>query len=331
MKSIRARYGLLFAVLFGLLGIQCVPPVFAQDVPPPTTQEVDVAEVFRRGNMTVRIDGFMSDVDMAATSAYGPPADDSHKWFLTLIVDESVASKLLLAELVTKPELKAWASVDDPKKSWSHLNVYNATDKTQEFRWKNIKLTGYPTLLLQPPRNWDFGNPATVVLQRSGYAAGTSGKISQDLSQAILLYTKKLAQEGRLALHREDLPSGFTKPPARRRGGFEAGPASSPAEAPTGGFGQTPFAPPGPNSAPAFNPLDLLPQTVNINPPQPTTPQPAPSLLPLILQLVSGIASGQGFGNLLLTLLAIIQSYRTMLQRQSIKPAESSAKHIIVS
>jgi hypothetical protein len=195
MKAAFRTIGLMFAVTLAVQSLRCIPPVFAQDVPPPTAVEVDTDEVFRRGNLTVKINGYMSDIDMAATSAYGPPADDSHKWFITILADESAESKQLLSDIANKPELRAWVNVEKPKESWSHFNVYYSKDKTQSFRWSHIKVDRLPVVLLQPPRNWDFGNPATVVLQRSGYTE--SSQLSKDFSQAIYVYTTKLAREGR--------------------------------------------------------------------------------------------------------------------------------------
>lgn len=321
MKAAFRTIGLMFAVTLAVQSLRCIPPVFAQDVPPPTAVEVDTDEVFRRGNLTVKINGYMSDIDMAATGAYGPPADDSHKWFITILADESPESKQLLSDIANKPELRAWVSVEKPKESWSHFNVYYSKDKTQSFRWSHIKVDRLPVVLLQPPRNWDFGNPATVVLQRSGYTEPS--QLSKDLSQAIYAYTTKLAREGRLALHREDLPAGFARPskPTDKKRGYEAGPSSSEETAPTGGFGQVPFAPPGPNERSPFNPIDILPR-VTINPAQPQAqPQPTPEANPLSLigLALSSLTTGQGFGNLLLLGLLGVQTFRSVRQARGQK------------
>jgi hypothetical protein len=60
-------------------------------------------------------------------------------------------------------------NVKNPKASWAHYNVFSAQDDTQKWRWANIKLTTFPTIIVQPPRSGEYGSPATVATQISGY------------------------------------------------------------------------------------------------------------------------------------------------------------------
>ena len=59
--------------------------------------------------------------------------------------------------------LLALANPNVPKQSWAHYTVYDRDDRSQAFRFENIKVTASPTLLVQPPRTGRFGDPATVV------------------------------------------------------------------------------------------------------------------------------------------------------------------------
>lgn len=144
--------------------------------------EVDVAEVLRRRDHVTRAGrGPMASADRAIGDALAPPPDDSAKWFITVIVERGAKeSDCLLYDLKHSPELRAWANPDEPVGSWAHLNVYDKDDKTQDFRWKNLKIPGYPVMLLQPPAkladesirdSWIWGDPSTVVAQWSGYDA----------------------------------------------------------------------------------------------------------------------------------------------------------------
>mgnify|MGYP001608249999 CR=1 FL=1 len=165
--------------------------VFAADLNVPQAAS---DEVLRRGS-SVEMVGIITEDDILV--ALGPPADDSHKWFLTVITRPGCsACALLKAEWSIKPELLAFARPGDPENSWSHYNVYRSDDPTQSFRWQGIQITEYPTVLVQPPRNGQYGDPATVVMQRSGYAGGAPS-LAGAIRSAVLAYATRQPRAAR--------------------------------------------------------------------------------------------------------------------------------------
>ena len=62
----------------------------------------------------------------------------------------------------------------------------------QDWRWKQIKIEGYPTVLIQPPINGQYGDPATVVFQQTGYD-GDAEKLSNRMTVATRRYVDSLA------------------------------------------------------------------------------------------------------------------------------------------
>lgn len=126
---------------------------------------------------------------MAAMAA--PPPDDSHKWYITVIRQRGCAAcDRLLTDFARHPELKAFADTAEHSQSWSHFNVFAAEDQTQRWRWAKIKIEDYPTLLLQPPLNRKFGDPRTVVLQKTGYS-GDAAALAEEMRRAIKYYISK--------------------------------------------------------------------------------------------------------------------------------------------
>lgn len=142
--------------------------------------EVDVEEVQRRGDRVVRAGrGPMGGADRAIGDAMAPPPDDSHKWFFTIVIERGEReSDTLLYDLKHSPELRAWANPDEAKESWSHVNIYVRGDESQDWRFKNLQVSKYPCMVLQPPakllsdadpKSWEWGDPSTVVWQWDGY------------------------------------------------------------------------------------------------------------------------------------------------------------------
>ena len=68
---------------------------------------------------------------------------------------------------------------------------YRSDDTTQSWRWKNLRISGYPTILIQPPRNRKFGDPSTVVMQCAGYE-GDAKQLSGAMSTAIRKYVERV-------------------------------------------------------------------------------------------------------------------------------------------
>lgn len=156
--------------------------------------EVDRDEVLRRGDMVTKAgDGLFRGGNDAVNDALAIPADDSDKWFITLITSPGCQPcERLRADWQTKPELMAFANPHDAKKSWAHFNIYSLQDKTQEWRFKNITVKGTPTVLIQPPRNGQFGDPTVTVWQFSGYD-GDSKKLATAMRDKIVAYAKRVS------------------------------------------------------------------------------------------------------------------------------------------
>ena len=157
--------------------------------------EVNQAEILRLGDMVQRVDGLRHGqaVEDALVEAMQPPADDADKWFISVIVTKScVPCQRLKADWATSPSLLALADPNDPNRSWAHYNLYYHEDKSQAWRWEDIAITAYPTILVQPPRSEAYGDPATVVYQ--GTYDGNSRALASDMAQAIRRYVAKLAE-----------------------------------------------------------------------------------------------------------------------------------------
>jgi len=158
-------------------------------------QSIDPHEIVRRGNRVEAVNTTathaQASTDADVLAALAPPADDSHKWFISVItLDGCAPCKRLLADWQSSPALAAFAQPGNPRASWAHLNIYAAEDETQTWRWKNIAVKSYPTILLQPPRHGRYGNAATVVLQKSGYN-GAPSELAAQLRAAIEKQARK--------------------------------------------------------------------------------------------------------------------------------------------
>ncbi len=126
--------------------------------------------------------------------ALAPPASDADKWFITVVTMQGCAGcERLKRDWVTNEWLLALANPADPKSSWSHYNAYSREDKSQAWRFEKLRITAYPTVLVQPPRTGRFGNPATIVYQ--GTYGGNPQRLAEEITRAIKLYVKKLAEK----------------------------------------------------------------------------------------------------------------------------------------
>ncbi len=250
--------------------------------------QVDVAEVLRRGDHMTRAGrGPMGSSERTIGDAVSPPADDSHKWFVSIIVERgSKESEALLYDLKHSPDLRAWANPEEARDSWSHVTIYVKGDESQDWRWKNLKVDRYPVMILQPPaklvdeknpKSWEWGDPSTVVWQWDGYdaTAPERAKLRADALRKVLLayVTKTNASRERLAGPGPRAKVDRPTPGARQ--------ASKPSDN---------------TGAPVF------PQTINIpgvnpvqaDPTQPSTPTQAPAgpLLQLLNVAMQGFGSG---------------------------------------
>jgi len=106
--------------------------------------EVDENEVRRRGNIVQRVGpGIWSDPGINAFGdAMATPPSQRHKWFISVVTDNSELCRKLQKDFATNADLRIWANPGEPNQSWSHYSVYNINDKSQAFRFKGIKLQG---------------------------------------------------------------------------------------------------------------------------------------------------------------------------------------------
>ena len=120
------------------------------------------------------------------------PPDDLHKWFVSVVGDGGPESRILREQWKTEPHLLALADPGESKNSWAHINFYDSRDGSQQFRFENVQFTHFPTVIVQPPRSKEYGDPSTVVYQSS--YSGDPHHLSTNISQAIQFYVSKLDQ-----------------------------------------------------------------------------------------------------------------------------------------
>ncbi len=135
------------------------------------------------------------EVDERGTTA----SADADKWYITLLTRHGCAHCYRLErDFAEHPALKAFASTSDRKKSWSNFNVCSMDDPVQARRFmapqSDIRIKGYPTLLVQPPSNGKYGPNQTIVLQKTGYN-GNAQKLAAQLRQSINQYATNAGQQ----------------------------------------------------------------------------------------------------------------------------------------
>lgn len=175
--------------------------------------EVDRDMVIRLGEMVQHVggDGIEAEEAQDIMQAMATPPDDSSKWFVSIITMKDCAPcARLQADWARSSDLLAFAKPADSKASWSHFAVYDKDDLSQAWRWAAIKVSSYPTILIQPPRSGAYGDPKTVVFQTSGYS--DPKKLSAAMSTAIKRYIAALPKQEGVA-QRRPVPPPFTPPP----------------------------------------------------------------------------------------------------------------------
>lgn len=171
-----------------------------QDVP-----DIAEREAMRRGNLVEQFGGaFCEDGQAYFTAAMQQPADNSHKWFISVVSMQNCRNcELLKRDFASSPTLKSFADVNDHAHSWSHYGVYQIEDETQASRWKNLKLRAFPALLVQPPRSGEFGDAKTVVLQINGYD-GDAEKLADILRRGIAKHVNDFAEQRQVIAQTEN-------------------------------------------------------------------------------------------------------------------------------
>lgn len=260
------------------------------------------AEIARRGKLVERVDGYQDAGDPvdAISAALQPPADDSHKWYFTLVTTQNCRyCDQLRRDFEQDPQLQGWVNTKDYTKSWAHYQVVQIEDQSQAWRFKDFRPTSFPALIVQPPQNASWGDPHTVVYVRQGYLKPAD--LDSAIRSAIQQYAAKTfprhmawsAKEGGAS------DSGFQQGGEVKEAGGWTPPVTPPLPLP-----QVPNYPAYPN----------LPQ--DYPPPQPQQPQPNAS--GLLSQLLAGLFGGQGTGNLLLIAILGWQIYRGLAKTKGI-------------
>lgn len=218
--------------------------------------QVDQDEIRRLGNFVhasqVGPRGGVGDLFL---EAMGPPASDADKWFISVISIRNCAScQQLKQAFQTDPWLLALANPKHPEQSWSHYHVYNGEDRSQMWRFAKLKITGYPTIVVQPPLSGKYGDGATLVYQ--GTYGGDPKALAQEITTAIRQYVETRQQPGpspTVPPKRDDLTPPFTPAPQEDR----------------------PAQPDLPDDVPVKVPPDLPGPPTPDRLPQPQTPPPA--------------------------------------------------------
>ncbi len=286
------------------------------------SSEVDTAEVLRRGDRVTRSGvGPMGTVEQLIGEATAPPPDDSHKWFITVIVDESKDSQAMLYDLKHSPHLRAWANIDEPKESWSHVNVYEKSDEKQNYRWKSLVITAYPVMLIQPPAklrdeskkdSWIFGKPDSVVWQWDGYQGSNPHRATlraDAINKAISVYVAKLSGKQIQAV--EPIPASRETPkptPGAKAVDDDKG---------TAGPRQNDVGVTPPFAVPSVNPTVPVAPVFPSDPtiPTPGVPSSVPGLTDLLslgLKFLGSYMTPAYLGVLLLALLVVIQAEKSI-------------------
>jgi len=170
---------------------------FSQEVPPPSEKQVDMNEVYRRGDTVVVVgEGPRSGPKENFIEAMEAPADDSHKWFITVWSrkDCQPCAKLKY-DFEHAPELLAFVAATEEQKAWSHFNIYYGDDATQEWRRKLYKVERYPTIVIQPPLDCSWGEPSNVVFYQVGYD-GIPQNLANAMAKNIRMYVAVMTEKG---------------------------------------------------------------------------------------------------------------------------------------
>lgn len=157
--------------------------------------EIDKDEIIRRGEWVEQVGVIRDDQQHSIEAAFQTPPDDSNKWYISVISTQGCKyCEKLKYDFENDSVLRSWVNVAEPAKSWAHYELYQYEDETQKDHFNKIRIKGFPTLLIQPPRNGEFGSNATVVWQKTGYDGNTE-KLSREMSNAIKRYVAAINDE----------------------------------------------------------------------------------------------------------------------------------------
>lgn len=324
-----------------LTALMCVSIAIAQEKEP----QVDDAEIHRRGNMvTISGEGPRGATEEAIIAALAPPEDDSELWFISLMKEEKNPDcDKLLQDFQKAPELTAFVAPGKQTKAWAHFNAYDMKDETQKWRLKEYRVRALPTVIVQPPGNGMWGDPAQVVYQSSGGYNGDPKKLAEEMSVWIKAYIAEMSKRGypkRASLKFENTNFKPSEHPRyawldrhvadySSRGHGQGGSITNKEEE-WKGPNDLPFQQPPPvlpfDPQPQYqpqypqypsNPGPYQPQyQPNLPPnlqPQPTNPQPTPAVQPKVVErpIIDGLTKLlMGSGVLLLLLNLLVNAFK---------------------
>jgi hypothetical protein len=236
------------ASVVGLLFVAPLVSAQDKDVPDAARREIE-----RRGYLVQKIDGQIGDstADVLA-EVLAVPEDDSHKFTLTILYGAHRNAQLdrLKEHLLSAKELQPWVRCKDRGKgsydvastSESHLHCRFDQHKSPFVpeQWSGIKVVDYPTLLLQPSRNGQWGPPETVINQRTGYD-GDPARLAEWIKGSIGKYVLAYSRTPEYQAARTDAKQGHAEQPEAGR--YPAPFPVPPKELPRGAEPAFPFPP----------------------------------------------------------------------------------------
>lgn len=249
-----------------MLFLLAVTPLacFGQEIPPPDSQQVQVAEVLRRGDtVTLCGEGPRDGGAVAYAAAMAPPQKDCHLWNVSLwTAPNCQACEHLKSDFRKAPELLAFVAPPAPNAlPWAHYTEYSSADATQTDRRLKYKVSAFPTLVIQPPRNGMWGDPGLIVAYEVGYS-GDAKALSKTIQAKVRYFAEVQAKKG---FPKQPTPLPQSLPPEV-------------VEPMSQGAGQVGGPPPFP-SPPAVDPFNPQP-TLTPSPAPVTTWPPAPAVNP---------------------------------------------------
>lgn len=171
-------------------------------------------EIARRGNM-VELTGSIRGGLMAA--ALAPPADDSCKWYVTLVGKPGEADfEYMRTMIATNKEehLLAWIDAADAAHSTTHYHTRSIDDVTQRDWLAGLKPAidryGLPMVVVQPPRNGQFGKPETIV--KGIHGRHTARELADLLRDGVITYVRTLENPIQIG-HQADERTSIGVPP----------------------------------------------------------------------------------------------------------------------
>lgn len=185
--------------LLTLITLCCLPLAIANATPNDDVPEIAVWEAERRGNMVQEIGTTRADAIDLIGAALAPPADDSGKWYLTVVtMRDCPACEKLKHDFLHNKHLQAWVNVEDPSRSTMHYQVRRLEDPTQK-DWLHaiepqLRKGGFPALVIQPPRSGEYGKSATTVAILHGYN-GDAEALTDRMRRAIVTYVREYSAQ----------------------------------------------------------------------------------------------------------------------------------------